>query len=214
MNKNEKQPLIAFNDLFYALAYYVAMELGSKNCSNYSSEQEQYFILSTVSCSVGVLSSLAAIILLLVSKGYKEFIHRLFLYLSTAALVVCAGQLLYVVEKEYSIYIVFIRVTAFVISYMSLIYFSLLSWIGFYMFWLTVFKVQLKKIKHEVIGLGIVLVIPLTFSWLMLYQVHTCFNPKTDTAHHGVFSLRTITDTHSVGFSRNRGCPSDIVSRR
>ena len=91
------------------------MELGSKNCSNYSIEQEQYFILSTVSCSVGVLSSLAAIILLLVSKGYKEFIYRLFLYLSTAAVV---------------------------------------------------------------IGLGIVLVIPLTFSWLMLYQVHTCFNPK------------------------------------
>ena len=147
-------------------------------CANLSEENKEHFILSTVSSSVGVLSSLVAIILLLVSKGYKEFIHRLFLYLSTAALLLSVAQLLVVSEEEYSISMKTIRVTTFVIAYMSLIYFSLLSWIGFYVFWLTVFKVQLKKIKHEVIGLGIVLVIPLTFSWLTLYQVHTCFNPK------------------------------------
>ena len=150
------------------------LEENNTNCLNLSSEY--HIVLSTTftaSCSVGVLSSLAAIILLLVSKGYKEFIHRLFLYLSTAALVACAIQLLYSIRYDYmeSQDTWLVRFIIFILSYSSWTYFLFLCWIGFYVFWLIMHHVQLKKPKHEVTGLVFVLLSPLTVLWVSLWQL-------------------------------------------
>ena len=43
------------------------------------------------------------------------------------------------------------------------VYSFLLCWLGLYLFLLAVFRIQIKKIKHEAIGLVIVLVTPVTF---------------------------------------------------
>ena len=154
-------------------------------CLNISSKD--HFILSTTftaSCSVGVLSSLAAIILLLVSKGYKEFIYRLFLYLSTAALVMGTAQMLYATRYEYKIVesqeTWLVRFITFTLAYSGWIYCLVLCWIGFYVFWLAMHHVQLKKPKHEVTGLVIVLVSPLTVLWVTLWQLYEpCITKST-----------------------------------
>ena len=151
------------------------MEVNGTYCLNHSSKD--YFILDTTSnasSSVGVLSSLAAIILLLVSKGYKEFIHRLFLYLSTAALVVCAVQMLFNITFDYmESQFWLVRFIYFMLGYSGWTYCLILCWISFYVFWLAMYHVQLKKPKHEVTGLVIVLASPSTVSWVTLWQLQS-----------------------------------------
>ena len=53
----------------------------------------------------------------------------------------------------------------------------MLCWLGFYLFLLAVFRIQIKKIKHEAIGLVIVLVTPVTFLWIFPWKkIALCAN--------------------------------------
>ena len=143
---------------------------------NLSSWNESQFLLivSTqfTSYSVGLLSSLAAIVLVLITRAYKEFIQRLFLYLAITATFVCTLLL--------SIPVVLIMLDArndttqlqakldefeiaisFPLGYFYMLYGLLLCWIGVYVASLTIDIRRFKSIRHEIIGLAIVTFTPM-----------------------------------------------------
>ena len=121
----------------------------------------------SASTSIGAVSCLTAIVLILVAKAYKEFIYRLILYMAVAGFLSSLVLLLYRLGVDYDLkYEIAMTVMDLFTIYSIYIYSFLLFWIMLYLFTLTVFKVQLKKPKHEVIGLLTVLVTPLTFVWV------------------------------------------------
>ena len=144
---------------------------------NFSSwnESESLLIGSTqvTSYSVGLLSSLAAIVLVLITRAYKEFIQRLFLYLAITATVVCTLLLSSPVvlitldahndttqlqAKLDEIQIAF----SVLLGYFVMVYGLLLCWIGVYVASLTIGIMKFKSIRHEIIGLAIVTFTPMT----------------------------------------------------
>ena len=116
---------------------------------------------------VGAVSALTAIGLILVAKAYKDFIYRLLLYMATVALFSCLAKFATSFVTDYKLRYEVVLLTNAMKSYFAYVYFFLLSWLGLYLFSLAVFRVQLKKTKHEVIGL---VVTPLTFLWVFSWK--------------------------------------------
>ena len=113
-----------------------------------------------------LLCSLLSLILLLLSKAYKDFLHRLLCYMSVSASVILISVFMPLVDSKA------VRLAgSFVCIYTAVVYCLLLFWIGMYLFLLALFRVQLKKTKHEVIGMVTVLVTPLAFAWVIPWTI-------------------------------------------
>ena len=144
---------------------------------NFSWNESQSLLIGStavLSNSVGILSSLAAIVLVLITRAYKEFIQRLFLYLAITATLLCTLLL--------SMFVVFLIILdahndttqlqakfdeiqlAFLVPlrYFVMVYGLLLCWIGVYVASLTIGIRRFKSIRHEIIGLAFVTITPLT----------------------------------------------------
>ena len=129
----------------------------------------------SVYCSstfIGAVSSLVASVLILVAKGYKEFIYRLISYMAISALGLCLAELANNFENDYNTRSDVSMSTNLLVLYLIYVYVYcfLLCWLGLYLFLLAVFRHQLKKTKHEAIGLVTVLVTPLTFLWVFPWK--------------------------------------------
>ena len=124
--------------------------------------------LYSASVSIGAVSALTAIVFILVAKAHNEFIYRLILYMAVDAVIGCLVSLAHKFEIEYSIRFEIALPTYLLKLYLVYVYSFLLCWLGLYLFSLAVFRVQLKKTKHEAIGLVTVLVTPLTFLWVIV----------------------------------------------
>ena len=120
-----------------------------------------------VTTSIGAISSLAAVVIILVAKGYKEFVYRLLLYMAVDNLI---GFPICVADKFQGNRHGLTIPTALFFSYFIFVYLFLLCWLGLYLFLLAVSRIQIKKIKHEAIGLVIVLVTPFTFLWIFPWK--------------------------------------------
>ena len=120
--------------------------------------------------SIGAVSCLTAIVLILVAKGYKEFIYRLILYMAVDGLFSCVVTIASVFGNDYNVQHAISKSLNLMMSYMIYIYFFLLCWLGLYLFSLVVFRVQFKKTKHEAIGLVTALVTPWTFLWVFPWK--------------------------------------------
>ena len=119
---------------------------------------------------IGVVSSLTAIFLILIAKTHKEFINRLLLYMASVCFLTCLTTIAYNFESDYNVRYEISKPTNILMGYFVYVYSFLLCWLGLYLFSLAVFRVQLKKPKHEAIGLVIVLVTPLTFLWVFYWK--------------------------------------------
>ena len=120
-----------------------------------------------VTTSIGAISSLAAVVIILGAKGYKEFVYRLLLYMAVDNLI---GFPIFVADKFEGNHHGLTVPTALFFSYFICVYLFLLCWLGLYLFLLAVSRIQIKKIKHEAIGLVIVLVAPFTFLWIFPWK--------------------------------------------
>ena len=87
----------------------------------------------------------------------------------------CLAALAYVFETDYDIHNAVSISTDLLMSYSICVYCFLLCWLGLYLFSLAVFRVQLKKTKHEAIGLVTVLVTPLTFLWVLPWKTESYY---------------------------------------
>ena len=143
------------------------------DCHNIFNSTTQFVVNLSVygaTTSIGAISSLAAVVIILVAKGYKEFVYRLLLYMVVDCLIGFPIYLAYKFELSYNLHHGLTIPTSFLFDYFICVYLFLLCWLGLYLFLLAVFKVQIKKIKHEAIGLVIVLVTPLTFLWIFPWK--------------------------------------------
>ena len=98
----------------------------------------------------------------------------------------CLASIVKVFAIDYNIQFVIYVVIFSCTWYLVLVYAFLLGWLGLYLFSLAVFRVQLKKTKHEAIGLVTVLVTPLTFLWVLPWKT------RSGILCHYAFSLNDI----------------------
>ena len=128
-----------------------------------------------VSSCVILALSVVVVILILVSKSYREFIHRVLLYLALTSFVWSLLDAISFVVYEFTgnfTYETNLSSLAYQVvqisldSYSEQLYFNILCWIGVYLFSLAVFNVHLKKTKHEITGLAVVTLLPFTNVWI------------------------------------------------
>ena len=129
---------------------------------------------------LALLSCLSAILLVVATKTYKEFVYRLILYLAFAAftysLFFSLQTLLYVFVKLKTGWAPIHVPILFVTGYSLLLFGLIVCWIAVYVFALAVCGIQLKKTRHEVIGVVMVLVFPLTLVWTIpVYYTTGCY---------------------------------------
>ena len=145
----------------------------SSDCYSFINHTNELIINLSVygaTTSIGAVSALTAIVLILVAKAHKEFIYRLILYMAVDAVMGCLIEFVNNFENDYNIPYKISMSTNLTFTYMICVYCFLLCWLGLYLFSLAVFRVQLKKTKHEAIGLVTVLVTPLTFLWVFPWK--------------------------------------------
>ena len=144
-------------------------DTGGFDCSSYD-----WFLLS--GC-VGAVSSVAAIVLILCSKAYKDFSYRLYLYIAVNALVLsvcwCAGQVIPVPETTQEDHKInsnqsVIAIHAILVSLIDLsaaLVVLVSCWLSFHILLMVVCRVtRLKKRCFEVVGVVLVLVLSLPFA--------------------------------------------------
>ena len=127
-----------------------------------TTEDHIVFYTSASSNLLGLVSSVVAIVFVVVTRAYKVPVNRLILYLSV-------DTLLYTIVTPFVFYLdgsgVPSKVCLFWSVYFRLLYSIFVCWISIYVFVLVVLKVKLKRARYEVIGILFVLLIPLTFVW-------------------------------------------------
>ena len=131
-------------------------------------------ITVVASNSVGLVSSLSAIALILAARAYKDLIQRLILYLSLSALVsslaTLIGQVVQwskVMNKPWEE-----ALLRTLMGYAILAYYILICWMALYVFMFALFQVRLNSIKYEVTGLVIGSVLPFTVLWTIPAYEH------------------------------------------
>ena len=146
-------------------------------CLEWSEEElEALEIVNICISAVGVLASAVAIIFILVSKGYKKFVHRLTLYLIVAVQFDGVVSILQVVPVYHNGSVVATRVgleglcaaAGFLINVVDWMILLIICWIVLYLVVVLVFKYSANAIrrKHEICGLVVVLILPFLFNWI------------------------------------------------
>ena len=151
----------------------MTITVNSSDCQSVFNSTTQLVVNLSVygaTTSIGAISSLAAVVIILVAKGYREFVYRLLLYMAVDCLIGFPIYVAYKFELHFNVHHGLTIPTSFLFDYFICVYLFLLCWLGLYLFLLAVLKVQIKKIKHEAIGLVIVLVTPLTFLWIFPWK--------------------------------------------
>ena len=121
---------------------------------------------------MGAVSSVAAIVLILCSRAYKDFFHRLYLYIATSALVLsvcwCVEQVIPKPETDQlddSVESVFTIIGLALICVSSSLIALVTCWLSFHVFLMVMCGVtSLKKWPFEIAGIILVLVLSLPFA--------------------------------------------------
>ena len=153
---------------------------GGLDCSN------DWFLTSGY---VGAVSSVAAIVLILCSRAYKDFFHRLYLYIATSALVLsvcwCVEQAIPIPETDQLgdyVESVFTIIGLALICVSSSLIALVTCWLSFHVFLMVMCGVtSLKKWPFEIAGIILVLVLslPLTANTIWFLYNEVWFFPST-----------------------------------
>ena len=175
-------------DLFARIASELCCKMsndtGGFDCSN------DWFLSSGY---VGAVSSVAAIVLILCSRAYKDFFHRLYLYIATSALVLsvcwCVEQVIPISETDQldeSVESVFTIIGLALICVSSSLVALITCWLSFHVFLMVMCGVtSLKKWPFEIAGIILVLVLSMPFAgtfWLFPYPYYGCNSYSVATA--------------------------------
>ena len=150
---------------------------GGNFCLQWSEgELEALEIVNICISAAGVLASAVAIIFILVSKGYKKFVHRLTLYLIVAVQFDGVVSILQAVPVYYTGAVVATReglkglcaAAGFLSNVADWLELLVICWIVLYLAVVLVFKCSANTIrrKHEICGLTVILVLPFLLNWV------------------------------------------------
>ena len=142
---------------------------------------------------VGAVSSVAAIVLIICSRAYKNFFYRLYLYIATSALVLsvcwCVKQVIPIPETDQlgeSVESVFTIIGLVLICVSSSLIALVTSWLSFHVFLMVTCGVtSLKKWPFETAGIILVMVLSMPFAgtfWLFSYIYYGCNSYSVATA--------------------------------
>ena len=106
------------------------------------------------------MPALAYIIVLVVTRAYREFIHRLSLYLAVTSLLVAATWPVWDIASHQLI--LFQRIARL---YAWLAFGLIIILVSIYVFAIAIRKI-IQNVKHEVLGITIVFVLPLLVCWI------------------------------------------------
>ena len=122
------------------------------------------------------VACILAIILILTFKGHKRFVHRLTLYLMVAALLEAVVSILDLIPVYHNGTVVAVRegfedfcaAIGFLFEVTMWMPILVMCWIVLYLVMVLVFNHSANAIrwKHEVCGLAVVLILPLSITWV------------------------------------------------
>ena len=146
-------------------------------CLEWSAEELESWRITTICISsAGVLACILAIICILVSKGYKKFVHRLTLYLVIVVKFIGVLSILRVVPVYHNGTVVAMMkdlevlcaVAGFLDTVADWMELLIIFWIMVYLVMVLVFKYSANAVrrKHEVCGVAVILVFPFLFNWV------------------------------------------------
>ena len=144
---------------------------GGLDCSN------DWFLTSGY---VGAVSSVAAIVLILCSRAYKNFFYRLYICIAISALVLsvcwCVEQVIPIPETDQlddSVESVFTTIGLALIFVSSSLIALVTCWLSFHVFLMVMCGVtSLKKWPFEIAGIILVLVLLLPFTAYSIWLLH------------------------------------------
>ena len=149
------------------------------SCYEFTATQEFYVTVAiSVVSSVGAATCLLVVIIILALKQYKKFINRLVLYLMIIACVHAVTIGLEVAPVHHMGQTVVVRrglnelceAVGFITQSTAWMFFMVMLWIVFYLFFLAVFKCGANKFKHEITGILVSILFPLSFNWVPFIQ--------------------------------------------
>ena len=165
---------------------------GGLDCSN------DWFLTSGY---VGAVSSVAAIVLILCSRAYKDFFHRLYLYIATSALVLsvcwCVEQIIPIPETDQqlgeSVESVFTIIGLALICVSSSLIALVTCWLSFHVFLMVMCGVtSLKKWPFEIAGIILVLVLSLPFTATSILIVHLILHYIACNSYHVAIAMADL----------------------
>ena len=145
------------------------------SCHQFTSGQWNALIIArTVTASLSCLACFIAFIMIIAFKAYKQFVHRLILYLTVAAFCLSILYALQILPTREVGDTILLRVgwgglctaIAFLDQYTGWVMLLILCWISFYIFLLAVFRCSTTKHKYEFFGLLFIVLLPLTYIWI------------------------------------------------
>ena len=152
------------------------------NCPNFSyAETHQLDIVNLVGSNISFVASFVTIALVLVTKSYRVFIHRLTAYLAVPVCLFSLALLLHMgaairVGADWVTYVKhFCTANGFFLQYISWVETVVACWINAYVTLLAMLRVKINKRKHEVAGIVLSIFLPLILSWEPL--VHNVYGP-------------------------------------
>ena len=160
---------------------YLVVKMAERNgsdrasCFEFSERQLKQVIVADISVSAVALTACTiAVILIIVFKQYRTFLHRLMLYLMVAACGTTISFALEPVPVHHNGKYIEVKkgledvcaAIGFFAQIMEWIFHGIIFWIVVYLTLLAVFKYRANKRQHEVTGLIIILLFPFTFNWV------------------------------------------------
>ena len=131
------------------------------------------FVLFSTFAGIAVFFYVASIIVIVKTRTYRRFVHRLTLYLAFSGILLSLTPILQILPVDLNQNTIKVRVgleklcvfAGFLRQYMVFLHALTVVWICFYIFQLVVRESQLKKLKYELIGVVTVVLVPFLFTW-------------------------------------------------
>ena len=155
------------------------------SCHQFTSGQWNALIIArTVTASLSCLACFIAFIMIIAFKAYKQFAHRLILYLTVAAFCLSILYALQILPTREVGDTILLRVgwgglctaIAFLDQYTGWVMLLILCWISVYIFLLAVFQCSTTKHKYEFFGLLFIVLIATTRIHLDTFPLGTVWS--------------------------------------
>ena len=135
-------------------------------------------VAKPVVAAIGAVACLLAVVIILTLKQYKKFVNRLVLYMMIIGCIHAVTIGLEVAPVYHKGQVVAVRkglnglceAVGFVTQTTAWMFFTVMLWIVLYLFFLAVFKYGANRYKHEVAGILISVLFPLSFNWVPFVQ--------------------------------------------
>ena len=135
-------------------------------------------VAKSIVASLGSAACLLAVIVIIALKQYKKFVNRLVLYLMIIGCVHAVTIGLEVAPVHHEGQVVTVRkglnglceAVGFITQTTAWMFLMVMVWIVLYLFLLAVFKYSINKYKHELTGILVSVLFPLSFNWVPFVQ--------------------------------------------